>query len=54
MDVLYEDWMFQVAGERLYILDQVLALQHLQAISDAAQVHTAGIAADFATDAAGA
>jgi hypothetical protein len=40
-------------GKRLCILDQVLALQHLQAIGDAAQVHTARIAADFATDAAG-
>jgi hypothetical protein len=36
------------------ILDQILALQHLQAIGDAAQVHTATIATDFATDAAGA
>lgn len=36
------------------VLDQVLALQHFQAIRDAAQVHTAAISADFATDAAGA
>lgn len=40
-------------GKRLYALDQVLALSHLQAIGDAAQVHTARIAADFTADATG-
>lgn len=36
------------------LLDQLLALEDLQAIRDAAQVHAATIAADFAADAAGA
>lgn len=36
------------------VLDQVLALQHFEAIGNATQVYTATIAANFATDAAGA
>lgn len=47
----------RIQSEGLYgklVLDQVLALQHFKAIRDAAQVHTATVAADFATDAAGA